>query len=122
MSLDPERAAFVKTEYRFETTTDATTASTYPGARVVEIETNIATTAQAAAAAAELLAFYKTPAQVFQVTVQGIDVADLANFATSPPAFLADFPDYATGSGVTMLPTSVSINYNDLTTTMTIRG
>lgn len=121
--IDPERGAFVKAEYRFSLAEDATTKTTYAGAHTMEVPTTLATTAQTLAASAELLAFYKVPALILNVTVEGVDVASMSSFDGSPPVFDVEFLDFGTlPGGSTMLPSSVSINYQTMVTELTLRG
>ena len=121
--IDPARGAFVKQDLRYSVAEDATTKSTYLGARAIEVPTNLSTTAQSLAAAAELLAFYKVPYQMINVSIEGVDVADMNSFDGSPPVFDVEFSDFGTlAGGSTMLPTSVAIDYQTMTTTLTLRG
>lgn len=122
MPLDPDRATFALAEYRYEPLTAPEVKTAMPGARTLEIETNIATTAGTSALASELLAQFKEPAMGFEVEVEAHDIADLSKFDGSPPVFTADFPRFATGSGRTMLPAAVTIDLQTMTTRLTLRG
>lgn len=122
MTLDPARATFALAEYRYETATDATVKSIIPGSRTLELDTNIASTVGAAAIASQMLAQFKTPALAFNVEVQDTEIASLDEFDGSPPVFTADFERFGTGSGRTMLPAAVTIDWQTMTTTVTLRG
>lgn len=122
MALDPERASFLLEEYRRSTQSNAGTLADYANARRIEIETNIATLAGGDALANELLALLEDPARVFEVEIEGVDVADLSAFDGSPPAFALEAARFAISSATPMLPAAIEIDHERSTTRLTIRG
>lgn len=120
-TLDPNRAAFARAEYRYEQASDAAVRTAMPGARTYELATSIATTAGGQARATEILARYKTAAQAYEVQVEGTDIADLSKWDGSPPVFTANFEAFASQSG-NYLPVSVSIDWDTEVTTLEVRS
>lgn len=123
MSFDPARGVFVKEALRYNTAVDTAVKASFPGAREMLVDTTISDATQGLAAATELLAFYKNPAMKLNVVVEGVDVAALSQFDGSPPVFNVDFPEWGTTSGgLAMLPNQIEINYQTMTTKLSLRG
>jgi hypothetical protein len=115
--LDPNRAAFVKQEYRYATKLAPTVLARNPAARVVEVETNL-DEASATALANKYLAENVEP-RVFDVTLEGVIHIDA--FVGGPPRYIPDFPRLAT-DGRAMKVISASVDYDAGRTTVRIRG
>lgn len=115
--LDPNRAAFVKREYRYFTSLDGDVLARNPAARVVEVDTNM-DEGGATALAHSYLAENVKP-RAFELTMQGTISID--NFLACPPAYVANFPRLRT-DGRTMKAIAVSIDYDAETTSLRVRG
>lgn len=123
MAIDAARAEFVKNDFRYAEVSDTSVQTAFRGARSVEIDTNIATEAQAIAAANELLNTYKQFQMGFDVVLLGADTVTLGDFASSPPVFRADFPKFGTtGSGRDMLVREIEIDFQRQNTLVKLRG
>ena len=116
-TIDPNRAAFVKQEYRYAVQSDATVLARNSAARVVEVDTNM-DEAAATALAAKYLAENIKP-RVFEVTLQGIIHLDA--FVGGPPRYIPNFPRLAT-DGRVMKVIGASVDYDVGKTTVRIRG
>ena len=116
-TLYPNRAAFVKQEYRYAIQSDATVLARNSAARVVEVDTNMNETA-ATALAAKYLAENNQP-RVFEVTLQGVVHIDA--FVGGPPRYIPNFPRLAT-DGRAMKVIGATVDYNEGKTTVRIRG
>lgn len=115
--LDPNRAAFVKQEYRYANEVDGTVLARNPSAVEVTVDTNLDETA-ATALAAKYLAENNEP-RVFEVTIQGVFSVD--DFIGGPPQYIADFARLHT-DGRTMKVTGCSVDHTANRTTFRIRG
>lgn len=122
MALDPERASFLLAEYRRSSATSPSVQADYANARTIEMETNIATTAGADALASDLLALLQEPARVFEVTVEGVASADMAQFDGGPPVFALVAPRFAVDETTELLPAAVEMDFATFTTRLTLRG
>lgn len=116
-TLDPNRAAFVKQEYRYAIQTNAAVLARNSAARVVEVDTSM-DEASAAALAAKYLAENVQP-RVFEVTLQGVIHIDA--FVGGPPRYIPNFPRLATDDR-TMKVIGASVDYDAGKTTVRVRG
>lgn len=122
MALDPERALFLLSEYRFSESANATVLADYSTARRLQLDTNLATPEGGQMLADAVLSLLQTPARAFEVAVEAVDVADLAQFDGSPPAFALVAPRFAITDATTLLPAAVEIDHAGSTTLLTLRG
>lgn len=116
-TLDPNRAAFVKEEFRYITQLDATVSARNNAARVVEVETNL-DEAGATALAAKYMAENIQP-RVFEVPLQGVIHIDA--FVGGPPRYIPNFPRLNT-DGRTMKVIGASVDYGAGRTIVRVRG
>lgn len=92
MALDPARAGFVLSEFRYEAATDNSVKSLYPTARVVEIGTSFSQ-AVAQSLAAAILAETKVASEGYKIPIEGIfTIEDLleggpARYTMTAPTF-----------------------------------
>jgi hypothetical protein len=116
-TLDPDRAAFVKNEYRYAILQNNTVKARNDSAREVSVDTSLDETA-ATALAGKYLAENVQP-RVFEVELLG--VLHLDAFIGGPPRYVPNFPDLAT-DGRTMKVIGASTDYGAGLTTVRIRG
>ena len=116
--LDPSRATFVSSEYRYFTATDNPTLSTYANARIVEIDSNMDETA-ATALANTVLAEWKVAKRNYEITL--LQALRLEDLTTAPPSFtLTDARSNA--AAVPARTLNVKMNYKLGTSTVTVRA
>ena len=118
MVLDPNRAAFVTREYRYQRTKDDTVKATYADAEPLVIDTNLASAA-ATTLAATMLAELKKVAQVHQVTLRG--TLSLDDLDGAVPHYIVDAPRFDTDGRTSKLCT-FEVDWLMDTTTITVRG
>lgn len=112
------RAAFVRSEYRFETAKDDAVAALYPDANTLEISTNL-DQASAAGMAAKILAATKTAAMAWEVVVDGAIM--LSELEGAVNHYTVNFPLHSTDSRTYKL-IGCDIDYFANTTTLRLRG
>ncbi|MFZ4165315.1 hypothetical protein [Brevundimonas sp. NPDC058933] len=118
MPNDPNRATFVQQEYRFEKAENLNIKATYQSSRELVLMTNLAKSA-AAALASKLFAENNTPADAYNIEVEGVYA--VSDFKSAPLRFTIDMPMYAT-SGRTFKVTSIEADPFYNRTTLELRG
>lgn len=117
-TLDPDRVTFVRNEYRTFSATDNSVSALYPGARVINITTNL-NRGDAQALADKTLAATKMPTNAIEVTYDG--TLNLDSMVGQNPTVLPNFPRLAIPVK-TMRVYSVLTDYDANTTTVQARG
>lgn len=118
MAIDPTRAAFVKSEYRFETSEDTSIQATFPLAREIVMESNLDGD-DAQALADTYFDEESTLKQVYQFGVERTFTLD--DFADGPPLFQVELPEYATDDRIFKV-TNVEVDFFTGRSVMTVRG
>lgn len=116
-TLDPNRAAFVQQEYRYEPAFDPNVKARNASARTVEINTNL-NESDATALAAKILADNNTP-RVFEVVLEGVVFLD--SFIGGVPTFIANLPKFSTDGNARKVM-SFTTDFEANTTTIQVRG
>lgn len=118
MPIDPNRAAFVKNEYRYQDAEDTSILTTYPRAREATLDTNLGAT-DAAALAAAYFDQEKTQKLTYEVNIEHQFM--LEDFVGAPPQFTCSFPN-AGIENRTMKVVSVDIDYYTGRSVVRVRG
>jgi len=92
MAIDPERAAFIKNEFRYVTAKDAAILGADKSARAVEILANV-DEPTASALAAQILA-QNADAKTYYVEIEGIITLD--DFVAGVPRYLPEIAEFYT--------------------------
>jgi hypothetical protein len=116
-TYDPNRAAFVKNEYRMKAATDETVKTRFSKARNVVINTQLGE-AGALALAQKTLAANERP-RTLEVPIEGILMP--SDFVGSVPRYIPDFKKWAT-DGQVMRVVSATVDFETMITTARIRG
>lgn len=118
MAIDPNRAAFVSQEYRYEEATDEAVKAAYSQSLPATIETNLAS-ADAASLANTLLTWSKNHGLVYEIEIEGVLTPD--DLAGTVPHYTLDAPLYSTDARTYKL-IGAEVDYFMNTTTLLVRG
>ncbi|OAH42766.1 hypothetical protein AX777_05880 [Sphingobium yanoikuyae] len=121
MAIDAERGSFVKDEFRFIEKSAPDVLALKPDARIIELETNL-DLAACEVLAVELLDEHKHVAQVYNITIEGVDFITPSDFVDSPVTVTCNFPDWPVSQTDKLTVVAVSHDYTSWTTTITARG
>ena len=118
MTLDNNRATFVRNAYRDFIAQDLDVRTTFPSARSITLKTNL-NAAGAQALADKMLADGKTPKLVFEVEFEG--TMELSSLGGTNPTALATFPNLDVDKRLCRI-VAVTTDYQSNTTLVTVRG
>jgi hypothetical protein len=121
MAIDPNRGSFVKEEYRWEVSEDASVAAIQPNARKITLPTNLDQQA-AKALATEILNEHRQVAQAYRVSLAGVGTVGMGDLIGSPPTFSCVFTDWPVQSTDVLRTISFSTDYGSFTQEITIKG
>lgn len=117
MTISADRAAFIKNEFRYATSSDSSVLTRDKTAQTLEVTSNI-NGAAAGALASTILAQNNT-ARIYTVQLDGIMTVD--DFVGGVPRFVANMPNFAT-DGRTQRAINFTCDLNSGLTTVRIHG